>query len=122
ARLMYNLLQSDLWHISQDCPRLIECLPTLVHGEAEDIEDVVKVDWTPGHVGDDPYDSARYGLKSYLHPGHRPLDSIIEEQLVEVANTNAPMLAVLESRIRHEHKQDLRPTRLFSKKPKFWRH
>jgi hypothetical protein len=54
---MYQLLESDSWLITDNCAKLIECLPLLVRDERRR-EDVRKVD------GDDPADSARYGLIS----------------------------------------------------------
>ena len=56
-QLMYQLLQSDAWVISDDCSKLVECLPQLVRDERR-CEDIRKVD------GDDPADAARYGLVS----------------------------------------------------------
>lgn len=54
---MYQLLEANAWVITENCAKLIECMPTLVRdlGRSEDIR---KVD------GDDPADSARYGLVS----------------------------------------------------------
>jgi hypothetical protein len=54
---MYQLLESDGWAISENCARLIECLPILVRDDRR-VEDIRKMD------GDDPADSARYGLVS----------------------------------------------------------
>jgi hypothetical protein len=54
---MYQLLESDAWLITEDCAKLIECLPLLVRDDRRP-EDIRKVD------GDDPADSARYGLVS----------------------------------------------------------
>lgn len=84
ARLIYNLLTTGMWKVSEDCPQLLECLPEMIHGEGEDIEDVLKVDWSPGHIGDDPYDSARYGLKSYLRQGSVPIEIKLDERVKEV--------------------------------------
>ena len=56
-QLMYQLLESDAWVITENCSKLIECLPTLVRDERR-IEDIRKMD------GDDPADAARYGLVS----------------------------------------------------------
>jgi hypothetical protein len=56
-QLMYALLESNSWVITDNCEKLIECLPQLVHDERRK-EDVRKVE------GDDPADSARYGLVS----------------------------------------------------------
>jgi hypothetical protein len=56
-QLMYQLLESDSWVITDNCSKLIECLPHLVRDESRS-EDIRKVD------GDDPADAARYGLVS----------------------------------------------------------
>jgi phage terminase large subunit len=56
-QLMYQLLESDAWLITENCAKLIDCLPLLVRDDRR-IEDIRKVD------GDDPADSARYGLVS----------------------------------------------------------
>src|SRR6202007_12400 len=56
-QLMYQLLESDAWVISETCAKLIECIPQVVRDERRR-EDIRKVD------GDDPADAARYGLVS----------------------------------------------------------
>ncbi len=56
-QLMYQLLESDAWLITENCAKLIECIPQLVRDDCR-IEDIRKVD------GDDPADAARYGLVS----------------------------------------------------------
>lgn len=54
---MYQLLENDAWVITDNCAKLIECIPQLVR-DASRVEDVRKMD------GDDPADAARYGLVS----------------------------------------------------------
>ena len=56
-QLMYQLLESDAWTVTENCARLIECLPLLVRDDQR-VEDIRKVE------GDDPADAARYGLCS----------------------------------------------------------
>jgi hypothetical protein len=56
-QLMYQMLESDAWLITENCSRLIECLPTLVRDDRR-VEDIRKTE------GDDPADAARYGLVS----------------------------------------------------------
>jgi hypothetical protein len=56
-QLMYQLLESNGWLITETCPKLIECIPQLVRDDRRQ-EDIRKVD------GDDPADAARYGLVS----------------------------------------------------------
>jgi hypothetical protein len=65
--LMYQMLESAQWQISSACERLLECLPTLTR-DTVNVEDVRKID------GDDPADSARYGLKSRLEPVRLPAE------------------------------------------------
>ena len=54
---MYQLLENNAWVITENCSKLIECLPLLVRDDRY-IEDIRKMD------GDDPADAARYGLVS----------------------------------------------------------
>ncbi len=56
-QLMYQLLESDAWLITDNCGKLIDSLPLLVR-DATRVEDIRKVD------GDDAADAARYGLVS----------------------------------------------------------
>jgi hypothetical protein len=56
-QLMYQLLESDAWLITDNCAKLIECLPQLVRDDRR-AEDIRKVE------GDDSADAARYGLVS----------------------------------------------------------
>jgi len=56
-QLMYQMLESDAWVITDNCAKLIDCLPLLVRDDRR-IEDIRKVD------GDDAADAARYGLVS----------------------------------------------------------
>ncbi len=55
--LMYQMLDSGEWVLTDNCIELIRTLPNLVRDQAR-IEDVEKMD------GDDTADAARYGLKS----------------------------------------------------------
>ena len=52
---MYQLLENDSWVVTDNCAKLIDCLPQLVRDDRR-IEDIRKVE------GDDPADAARYGL------------------------------------------------------------
>lgn len=56
-QFMYQMLETNAWVITENCEKLIECMPTLVR-DAGRVEDIRKID------GDDPADSARYGLVS----------------------------------------------------------
>ena len=56
-QLMYQMLESNAWVITDNCAKLIECLPLLIRDDRR-MEDIRKVD------GDDAADAARYGLVS----------------------------------------------------------
>lgn len=81
-RLMHQLLDSGRWTISRDCPKLIECLPTLVRDMERNSEDVLKVDWSENYIGDDPADSCRYGLQNMLIAAPKP-KLVIKTELME---------------------------------------
>lgn len=70
-RLMSQLLKSGSWQISRDCPRLIECIPSLIRDD-KNTEDVKKVDFSENGIGDDAADSARYGLQNMLSVAKKP--------------------------------------------------
>lgn len=72
--LIYQMLQDEKWMIADSCPQLIDCLPTLVRDPAN-VEDVQKMD------GDDPADSARYGLKSRLPWVRPPIEARVAERI-----------------------------------------
>jgi hypothetical protein len=55
--LMHEMLQYNQWKIGKNCPKLIENIP-LFSRDDKNPEDCTKF------LGDDPGDSARYGLKS----------------------------------------------------------
>ncbi len=79
--LMYQMLQAGQWLIADHCARLIECLPTLMRDPAN-VEDVQKMD------GDDPADSARYGLKSRLASARAPIEQRVAERISAVDPTS----------------------------------
>jgi phage terminase large subunit len=79
--LMYQMLESGQWVIAENCARLIECLPTLTRDPAN-VEDVRKMD------GDDPADSARYGLKSRIAPGRVPIEQRVAQRVTAVDPTS----------------------------------
>lgn len=80
ARLLSQLLDSGMWQISEDCPKLIECMPTLIR-DPKNTEDVMKVNWTmEGQIGDDSYDCARMGLSYMLGSSRKPAEELIREQ------------------------------------------
>jgi phage terminase large subunit len=65
---MYTMLDRDKWTVSPACPKLIASLPRMIRDAPERPEDCVKMD------GDDPADSARYGMKYHLSMNKKPQD------------------------------------------------
>ncbi len=107
--LMYQLLQNECWMISEDCPRLIETLPMMTRDIEKNIEDCLKVD------GDDPPDSARYGLKSKLSPGRKPVAVRVAERVAElkVPADNPTGTMMLAAKIAKEERKKFKPRRIF---------
>ncbi|HEY6339331.1 MAG TPA: phage terminase large subunit [Candidatus Sulfotelmatobacter sp.] len=102
-RLMDQLIDGNKWTISREgCPRLIECLPTLVRDMERNSEDVLKVDYSENYIGDDAADSARYGLQYMVQAPAKPLDLRIEEALAAVEEK-------LGRKITNTHRQMLMP-------------
>lgn len=84
ARLFSQMLDADMLEISDACPHLIECLPTLVRDE-DNQEDVLKVDFSQNGIGDDPYDGARMGLQHMLREGKVPATVMAEKKVAQYA-------------------------------------
>ena len=97
--LIYQMLQDDRWLIADSCPRLIDCLPTLVRDPAN-VEDVQKM------AGDDAADSARYGLKSRLGPGRAPIEQRVSERVSAVDPTSR---AIWTQKLLGEERRGARP-------------
>jgi phage terminase large subunit len=79
--LLYQMLEQGQWVIADQCGRLIDCLPTLTRDPAN-VEDVLKTS------GDDPADSARYGLKTRLAPGRAPREQRVADKISAVEATS----------------------------------
>lgn len=98
-RLMHQLLSAGLWTIDPSCKRLIECLPNLqrCEGDGEEREDVMKVDCDDtGAGGDDPADSARYGLKSRLTTPRPPASVRITQRIDNYAKEHGTTMQEME--------------------------
>lgn len=72
--LMYDLLDTDQWVISEQCENLIETLPLAVR-DPDYLEDVLKFD------SDDSIDGARYGLKSHIKTSGVPLAERVQRKV-----------------------------------------
>jgi phage terminase large subunit len=86
ARLLSQLLDADMLEISDACPRLIECLPTLIRDE-DNLEDVLKVDFAANEIGDDPYDGLRMALQHMGQAGLVPVTVLAERRVAAYAET-----------------------------------
>jgi hypothetical protein len=86
-RLMSQLLDADMWGISDSCPKLIECLPILIRDE-DDPETVLKVDFAEGDtIGDDPADSARMGLQHEFGSSVVPINIMADRKVAAYAES-----------------------------------
>ena len=95
-RLMSQLLDADLWKIAATCPKLIECLPTLIRDE-DDTETVLKVDFAEGDtVGDDPADSARMGLQHEFGSSIVPVGVAADRRVAAYAEARGQEVADLD--------------------------
>jgi hypothetical protein len=100
--LMYQLLETGSWIISEGCTTLLEVLPDLVRDE-RNVEDIAKVD------GDDPADAARYGLKSRLHARLAPLEMRVLEHMAQVKTADPTIRALYARQIEAEERRKGRP-------------
>jgi hypothetical protein len=103
--LLYQQLADANWLISDSCAALIDCLPSLVRDSVR-VEDVKKMD------GDDPADSARYGLKSRLSPARKPAEVAAAERITAVDPTSR---AIWMQKLLREEQDKLRPKKFGSR-------
>jgi len=70
AQLMFQMLARGQWLIADTCPMLASALSSRVH-DPKRPGDVLKV---AGDPLDDVYDSARYGLYSFVTASEKPME------------------------------------------------
>jgi phage terminase large subunit len=134
-QLMYQMLESNTWLVTDNCAKLIDCLPLLVRDNCRQ-EDIRKVD------GDDPADAARYGLVSggrlagvrtafgLSRAGHAPplnrsgspprfvTGMPLDEQIArQVSATDPSSRAIHFQRLESEAKKQFRPKKLPRRRP-----
>lgn len=80
-QLMYQMLQKTEWQIADNCPKLIEAIPTRMHDDKR-AGDLLKV---PGDALDDVADSARYGVYSFITSSEKPRELIAREAVAPLA-------------------------------------
>ncbi len=112
AMLMYSLLSDGLWKIGTNCTKLIECLPMMQRDE-RNVEDVAKMD------GDDPYEGARYGLKSRLSPKRTPVMQRIRAEIT-AEDKNAQAMQIRRALAEEEKKVQPRRLRYRRRRRRTW--
>lgn len=107
-QLMYQVMQNDLWEMASTCQRLIACIPMMTR-DPDYLEDCLKVD------GDDPCDSARYGLKTKLAPGRKPVAVRVAERLdaMKLPADNPTAHMMIAKAIEQQERKRFKPVRLF---------
>ena len=91
---MYDLLDTDEWFITNDCPTLIESIPLLVRGDGTttSIEDVVKP--KGASLSDDMGDAARYAIAgALLDEEDKPESVRTKERLAAIKDPMARFIA-----------------------------
>lgn len=91
AQLCYTALDQNEMKICDTCELLIAALPSRVHDEDKNPDDVKKVKDDPR---DDAYDSWRYGYYSWIGPAEKP-DSV---KIYESVTSSDPTQAVIQYR------------------------
>ena len=82
-RLMHQMLEHDDWLIARNCPKLIECIPSLIRDD-KNPEDVLTVNYSQNYIGDDAANGARYGLQYMLGASYKPMKVRLEEKLKDI--------------------------------------
>ena len=101
ARLLAQLIESDMWQVVDrddinsgwGCPKLLECLPSLVR-DPKNTEDVYKVDFQENQIGDDSYDSVGMGLQYMVGSSQKPESVQIAEQARDIEDPVARALFI----------------------------
>lgn len=105
---MYDLLDTDEWFITTDCPVLIESIPLLVRGDGMkvSIEDVVKPKGMS--LSDDMGDTARYGIAgALLDASDKPEDVKIRERLAAIKDPMARFMQGYKIHKEQERRQNV---------------
>ncbi len=108
--LMYQLLETDEWLITENCTELLRVVPILTRDEAN-VEDVLKME------GDDAADAARYGLKSRLGPRRAPLEQRVAER---VTSADPTIRAIQARKALLEEQRRIRPVPFFRPRRPPW--
>ena len=105
-RQMYQLIQDDVWFISEACPEALDAMPSLEYDAEDGGEDVLKTD----HLYDDIGDCLRYGLADMLGAKIKPRDVQVQEDIRAMQKqdpTEAYFMALRERERQEKMKQPL---------------
>jgi hypothetical protein len=94
------------WQISEDCEKLIECMPSLLR-DSKNPEDVLKVDYSENYIGDDAYDAAAIGLQYKLRNTVKPREAEISERLMKIEDPTHRQIEYM--RLQEEYQRQRRP-------------
>jgi hypothetical protein len=83
--LMHEMLQHNQWKIGKNCPKLIENIP-LFSRDDKNPEDCTKF------LGDDPGDSARYGLRSRFSSREAPKEVQLASVMERIKGSKADVV------------------------------
>jgi hypothetical protein len=111
ARLTSSVLDTEIegvpqWQISEDCEKLIECMPSLLR-DSKNPEDVLKVDYSENYIGDDAYDAAAIGLQYKLRNTVKPREAEISERLMKIDDPTHRQIEYM--RLQEEYHRQRRP-------------
>ena len=108
-QLMYKMLGTGEWQIANNCPLLIEAIPSRMHDEKKP-GDVLKV---PGDALDDVADDVRYGIYTFITSADKPRELIIRE-LVQPLAQQGDLTSAYIRYLQHTEEERLpgRPIRL----------
>lgn len=89
AQLLWNMLANDEFKIADTCVNTIAAIESRIHDEDEP----VKVKKVIGDPLDDVFDSARYGLYSFMEAQGKPSELRIQERTAKIMKQGGPMAA-----------------------------
>lgn len=112
----YGLMENDGLMIAENCPRLIECIPSLIRDEKH-VEDIAKMD------GDDPADGWRYGVVSMMRRASvkAPLDVRVQERVAAAQITDPMSSMIFQQKFQREEQKKEAPVFVrHRRQPKWW--
>lgn len=103
----------EVWLISANCAQLISAIPIAMR-DPKNLNIVLKTDKGAAKIEMDALDSARYGLKSMLEPGHKPKEEETREKLrqMEEEGMDSHSLNIYRMKFRQEDQEADQPARM----------